>query len=76
VQQVTDPKLGTFWVYEGGTFGVRSLHVYLPASGVIFALGLNSQPTHSQLPVLLVTLYDTLARHGVVPAASAPITGP
>jgi hypothetical protein len=37
MQQVTDPKLGTFWVFDGGAFGVRSLHVYLPASGVIFA---------------------------------------
>jgi D-alanyl-D-alanine carboxypeptidase len=74
VQQVTDPRLGTFWVYEGGTFGVRSLHVYLPDSGVIFAFALNSQPTHSELPTLLVTLYDTLVRHGVVPAAPAPAT--
>jgi D-alanyl-D-alanine carboxypeptidase len=68
VAQVTAEPLGTFWAYEGGTLGFRTLHVYLPESGLIMAMGLNSQPADDQIGALAQTVYDTLVEQGVVPA--------
>jgi hypothetical protein len=34
--------LGTAWLYEGETWAFRVFHIYLPRSGTIIALGLNS----------------------------------
>ena len=70
VAQLTNPKIGRFWFYEGETLAFRTLHVYLPRSGVIFATALNSQPTVDHIGELAVAVYDTLVKHGVVrPAA-------
>ena len=65
VAQFTDAKLGTFWLYEGGTLGFRTLHVYLPGSGVIMAMGLNSAPSQDHIVALAMSVYDTLASHGL-----------
>lgn len=44
VGQLFMPPLGRFWFYEGMTLGYRVAYAYLPKSGVVFCLGLNSQP--------------------------------
>jgi D-alanyl-D-alanine carboxypeptidase len=79
VQQLTGPTLGTVWLYEGGTAAFRTLHVYVPESGVILALGLNSYTAPStrdsvtdQITNLAVAAYNTLLAHGVVSALSSP----
>jgi D-alanyl-D-alanine carboxypeptidase len=64
VQQGTTQKFGTFWTYEGGTFGFRTLHLYLPESGLIMAIGLNSQASSDHVMTLAGRVYDTLlAKH-------------
>jgi D-alanyl-D-alanine carboxypeptidase len=65
VQQGTNDKFGTHWAYKGGTFGFRTLHVYLPATGLVIAVTLNSFPTDDQIIKLMVSLYDTLRTHGI-----------
>jgi D-alanyl-D-alanine carboxypeptidase len=65
VAQLTD-ALGTFWFYEGQTYGFRFLHAYFPDSGVIVALGLNSTPDEDRIGDLATAVYDTLRAHGVV----------
>jgi D-alanyl-D-alanine carboxypeptidase len=79
VEQITGPNLGTVWLYEGGTAAFRTLHVYVPESGVILALGLNSYTTPNttdsvtdQISSLAVTAYATLIAHGLVSALPAP----
>ena len=65
----TGGKLGTFWFYEGGTLGFRTMHLYLPDSGVIMAIGLNSCVTpgsSDEIAALAVSVYDTLLSSGVI----------
>ncbi|WP_418605360.1 hypothetical protein [Georgenia sp. SUBG003] len=66
VSQGTHEKFGTLWLYLGGTFGFRVLHMYFPDSGVVLALGLNSQPDQDRIIVLAGSVYDTLASHGLI----------
>ena len=66
VAQGTHSTLGTFWLYEGGTLGFRTLHVYFPRSGVIMAMGLNSYSAKDQILALAASAYDTLRSHRVV----------
>ena len=66
IAQLMNPKIGRVWFYEGETLAFRTLHVFLPRSGVIFALGLNSQPTVDNVGDLAVSVHDTLGEHGVV----------
>jgi D-alanyl-D-alanine carboxypeptidase len=68
VGQITAEPLGTFWFYEGGTLGFRTLHVYLPGSGVILAMGLNSATADDQIITLALAVYETLVEQGVVAA--------
>jgi D-alanyl-D-alanine carboxypeptidase len=65
VQQGTNDKFGTHWAYKGGTFGFRTLHVYLPATGLVIAVTLNSFPSDDQIVALMGSVYDTLATHGI-----------
>jgi D-alanyl-D-alanine carboxypeptidase len=67
VAQLTADPLGTFWFYEGGTTGFRTLHVYLPGSGVIMAMGLNSNCPDDQIADLAKSVYGTLVADGLVP---------
>jgi D-alanyl-D-alanine carboxypeptidase len=60
VAQLTVPELGTAWYYEGGTLGFRTLHVYLPESGVIVAMGANSATDDDQISLLLESVFRTL----------------
>jgi D-alanyl-D-alanine carboxypeptidase len=66
VGQSTLPGMGTFWTYLGGTLGFRTRHVYLPDSGLIFALGINSQVVGGQFDTLIPTIYDRLVAHRLV----------
>jgi D-alanyl-D-alanine carboxypeptidase len=66
VQQSTGQPFGTFWNYEGGTLGVRSLHLYLPESGVIMAMGFNSNPDKDHAFELASAVYSTLRTHGLI----------
>jgi D-alanyl-D-alanine carboxypeptidase len=66
VQQSTGGPMGTFWNYQGGTLGVRTLHVYLPESGVIFAMGLNSFPEKSSINDLAAAVHATLKAHNLI----------
>ncbi len=65
IEQDTDQKLGVkVWNYSGETFGFVVVHIYLPRSGTIITLGLNSatdaNPTAAQF--LLASIYKTLHR--------------
>lgn len=66
IAQMTNPKTGRIWFYEGETLAFRTLHVYLPKSGVIFAVALNSQPTVDHVGDLAVSVHDTLVERGVI----------
>jgi len=73
VGQLTAEPIGTFWFYEGETLGFRTMHVYVPESEAIVAIGLNSHPTDDQIGALAVSVYDTLVSQGVIPATSTPV---
>jgi D-alanyl-D-alanine carboxypeptidase len=72
IAQLTAEPIGTFWFYEGETLGVRALHVYLPESEVIIAIGLNSHPADDQIRSLAVSVYETLMSEGVL-STQAPV---
>ena len=68
------PPLDTMlWNYEGGTMGMRVMHVYLPTSGVIVAFGLNSERVgrSDHIDDLLLALWNTLLAHGLVTSTAA-----
>jgi len=71
VAQLTIEPYGTFWFYEGETLGFRTLHAYFPETGVILAMGVNSAPTEDNIHELLVSAYQTLVDHDVVPDPAA-----
>ena len=69
VQQATNSVTGTIWDYEGETPGYRVLHLYHPASGVIFVLAANSgaQGPSDQLGSgLAITVFKTLQAAGAL----------
>jgi hypothetical protein len=74
--QLTAEGLGRVWFYEGGTLGFRTLHVYVPESGLIMAMGLNSAPAEDRIDVLLMSVYSTLIAQGVVPAPRVAVGAP
>jgi D-alanyl-D-alanine carboxypeptidase len=66
IAQLTIPGIGRFWFYEGATLGFRTVHIYLPRSGVIFAVAVNSQSTVDNISDLIVSVQGTLVSHGVI----------
>ncbi|NIK61339.1 serine hydrolase domain-containing protein [Kribbella shirazensis] len=66
VQQSTIGPLGTFWSYQGGTLGTRVLHVYLPESGVIMAMGVNSFSEPNSIGKLAMAVHATLKAHNLI----------
>jgi D-alanyl-D-alanine carboxypeptidase len=68
IAQLTDPKLGTIWFYEGESLGFRAVHAYFPKSGLIIAITLNSgvAGANDQSAALMKTVYDTLLSHKVI----------
>lgn len=75
VTQATNEKLGTVWFYEGGTYGFRTLHVYVPKLGVILALGLNSYTDpdkNDRINDLVPMVLGTLVTDHAISALAAP----
>ena len=72
VAQRFDPKLGTFWFYQGETLGFRAAHLYFPTSGIVVCLFANSRPTeaNSQLQKLFGTVYASIQAAGLHPRAA------
>ena len=64
VVQATRAPIGTFWFYEGATLGYRMIHIWLPKSGVICAVGINSQPTKDHAGELMIAIWRTLHHAG------------
>jgi D-alanyl-D-alanine carboxypeptidase len=64
VQQVTSAQTGTIWDYEGQSFGNRVVHLYLPSSGMIIALALNSATDNDDIGDLATSVYQTLQNAG------------
>jgi D-alanyl-D-alanine carboxypeptidase len=62
-----NPTVGKIWFYQGETLGYRMLHVFEPASDLVLAVGVNSQPSDSenQLSQLTDEILTTLHRFGV-----------
>jgi D-alanyl-D-alanine carboxypeptidase len=60
-----DPKLGTFWFYQGETLGFRASHLYFPDSGLVVAVFANSRPVEaeSHMPQLFAQLYPTIMKY-------------
>ncbi len=60
-----DPKLGSFWFYQGETLGFRAAHLYFPNSGMVVAIFANSRPveSQSQLPELFKSINATLTAY-------------
>jgi D-alanyl-D-alanine carboxypeptidase len=60
------PSMGKFWFYEGETLGYRMAYAWLPESGVVFAVGINSQPDakEDQIGTLMETVYNSLHAAG------------
>ncbi|HET7661570.1 MAG TPA: serine hydrolase domain-containing protein [Oryzihumus sp.] len=67
VAQATFPGFGTVWFYEGETLGFRTLHVWLPTSGILMATGVNSAPTQDHIEEIVIAAYKTLAANGLAP---------
>ena len=79
VQQQATGDTGNIWLYEGGTAAFRTIHVYVPESGVILAIGLNSYTTPNSdtattdhIVGLVGTVYQTLVQRGAISGLPAP----
>ena len=57
-----DPKLGTFWFYQGETLGFRAAHLYFPKSDLVVCVFANSRPTekNSNVQALFGTIYNDI----------------
>jgi D-alanyl-D-alanine carboxypeptidase len=66
VVQAHVPAVGMLWFYEGGTFGYRMLYMYVPQSGAIVTVGLNSTADKDDIGALFTKLYATLQHAGRV----------
>jgi len=67
VGQITSPLVdGTVWYYEGETLGYRMTYAYFLQANVVFAVGLNSQPTSSDdnIRFLVHAIYLSLRSAG------------
>ncbi|HEX8970988.1 serine hydrolase domain-containing protein [Oryzihumus sp.] len=71
VAQATFTGFGTVWLYEGGTLGFRTLHVWFPKSDLLVAMGLNSAPTQDHIEELAIAAYKTVVAHGLTTPAAA-----
>jgi D-alanyl-D-alanine carboxypeptidase len=68
VSQSSVPKVGRIWWYKGETYGFRTEHWYMPKSGLIFAVALNSGVApgpDDHIDNLALAVHATLAAHGI-----------
>ncbi|MGQ4516508.1 serine hydrolase [Streptomyces sp. DW26H14] len=62
VTQQFEPPIGRVWMYAGGTYGFRVLHVYVPSSGMLIALSANSEVDDNDSALkLFSTIYQTIS---------------
>lgn len=68
VGQLFVPSMGRFWFYEGMTLGYRVAYAYLPKSGVVFCVGVNSQPPSKEdrIGELMQAVFSSLRAAGKV----------
>ena len=64
VGKAVSPTLGPFWFYEGETFAFRVLHLYLPRSGVLIDVAVNSNTNHDLLGAVGEAIYVILQGSG------------
>jgi D-alanyl-D-alanine carboxypeptidase len=65
VAQRIDPGTGRpVWMYRGQTFGFQVLHMYVPESGTIITLAVNSGSDQDTLTGLADTVHRTLSTRG------------
>jgi D-alanyl-D-alanine carboxypeptidase len=57
-------RLGTLWFYEGETFSYRVQHVFVPKSGTVITIAVNSGTSNDQLGKLTGAVYETLHEAG------------
>ena len=65
VSQVTSKTLGTVWYYEGETTGFRVVNMFVPRSGAVIAIGLNSATLIDHTATLAISVYQTLHKAGL-----------
>lgn len=62
---------GSFWFYEGMTFGFRTIFGYWPQYGLIITASTNSQPAAGEDHLasdVVVKAFETLQKDGLIPA--------
>ncbi len=66
VAERLDPKLGTFWFYQGETLGFRAAHLFFPKSDLVVCLFANSRPVeaNSELQSLFATIDASIKAAG------------
>ena len=65
ISQVTSKALGTVWYYEGETTGFRVVNIFVPRSGTVIAIGVNSATLNDHTAVLATSVYQTLHKAGL-----------
>jgi D-alanyl-D-alanine carboxypeptidase len=64
VSQVTSKTLGTVW-YEGETAGFRVVNMFVPRSGTLIAIGVNSATLDDHTAALATSVYQALHQAGL-----------
>ena len=62
---MTSKKLGTVWYYEGETTGFRVVNIFVPRSGTVIAIGVNSATLNDHTAALATSVYQTLHKAGL-----------
>lgn len=60
---------GSFWFYEGITFGFRTIFAYWPQYDLIITASTNSQPAEGEdqlAPAIVVKVFDLLHKEGLL----------
>jgi D-alanyl-D-alanine carboxypeptidase len=52
------------WDYEGENLSFRLIHIFVPKSGTVLAIAVNSGTDNDQLGKLAIAVYDTLRKAG------------
>jgi D-alanyl-D-alanine carboxypeptidase len=65
ISQVTSKTLGTVWYYEGETTGFRVVNIFVPRSGTVIAIGVNSATLDDHTAALATFVYQTLHKAGL-----------
>ena len=66
IQQVFNPRTGSFWAYEGQAFGARVIQYYFPRTGLLVAVAANSSASSDDLAGLAGAVYEAAHKAGTV----------